>query len=312
MPSNEQRDRLGEFLRIRRGALQPEDAGLPKRANRRLTPGLRREEVAELAGISVSWYTRLEQGKDVQMSAKALHGIAAALKLSAAERDYLLALARGQTLGAESPSPAPRAAKVSATLQAVLDAQGERPAYLVDPCLNLVAWNQAANDVFGATAEPFGDFADVPEPERNLLWMIFTEQAQRIFVHWERHARLLLAQFRDASRHFVGDPWIAGLVERLTERSPEFAEWWSHHDVERVQEIEKAIDHPKVGLVALRQTVLQLVDDSPGLFLVLYTPAPDTDTAEKLQKLAIDAAGRDDAPFVRGVRRTTESGHKQG
>src|SRR6266508_4411184 len=227
MPSNEQRDRLGEFLRIRRGALQPEDAGLPKRANRRLTPGLRREEVAELAGISVSWYTRLEQGKDVQMSAKALHGIAAALKLSAAERDYLLALARGQTLGAESPSPAPRAATVSATLQAVLDAQGERPAYLVDPCLNLVAWNQAANDVFGATAEPFGDFADVPEPERNLLWMIFTEQAQRIFVHWERHARLLLAQFRDASRHFVGDPWIAGLVERLTERSPEFAEWWS-------------------------------------------------------------------------------------
>src|SRR6266545_4242751 len=271
MPSNEQRDRLGEFLRIRRGALQPEDAGLPKRANRRLTPGLRREEVAELAGISVSWYTRLEQGKDVQMSAKALHGIAAALKLSAAERDYLL-----------------------------------------DPCLNLVAWNQAANDVFGATAEPFGDFADVPEPERNLLWMIFTEQAQRIFVHWERHARLLLAQFRDASRHFVGDPWIAGLVERLTERSPEFAEWWSHHDVERVQEIEKAIDHPKVGLVALRQTVLQLVDDSPGLFLVLYTPAPDTDTAEKLQKLAIDAAGRDDAPFVPGVRRTTKSGHKQG
>src|SRR6266545_3640434 len=291
MPSNEQRDRLGEFLRIRRGALQPEDAGLPKRANRRLTPGLRREEVAELAGISVSWYTRLEQGKDVQMSAKALHGIAAALKLSAAERDYLLALARGQTLGAESLSPAPRAATVSATLQAVLDAQGERPAYLVDPCLNLVAWNQAANDVFGATAEPFGDFADVPEPERNLLWMIFTEQAQRIFVHWERHARL---------------------VERLTERSPEFAEWWSHHDVERVQEIEKAIDHPKVGLVALRQTVLQLVDDSPGLFLVLYTPAPDTDTAEKLQKLAIDAAGRDDAPFVPGVRRTTKSGHKQG
>src|SRR6266545_4272860 len=270
MPSNEQRDRLGEFLRIRRGALQPEDAGLPKRANRRLTPGLRREEVAELAGISVSWYTRLEQGKDVQMSAKALHGIAAALKLSAAERDYLLALARGQTLGAESPSPAPRAATVSATLQAVLDAQGERPAYLVDPCLNLVAWNQAANDVFGATAEPFDDFADVPEPERNLLWMIFTEH------------------------------------------SPEFAEWWSHHDVERVQEIEKAIDHPKVGLVALRQTVLQLVDDSPGLFLVLYTPAPDTDTAEKLQKLAIDAAGRDDAPFVPGVRRTTKSGHKQG
>src|SRR6266542_4115323 len=287
MPSNEQRDRLGEFLRIRRGALQPEDAGLPKRANRRLTPGLRREEVAELAGISVSWYTRLEQGKDVQMSAKALHGIAAALKLSAAERDYLLALARGQTLGAESPSPAPRAATVSATLQAVLDAQGERPAYLIDPCLNLLAWNQAANDVFGAGAGFFGDFADLPKHERNLLWLIFTDEARRFFVNWERHARLLLAQFRDASRHFVGDPWIAGLVEQLSERSPEFAEWWPRHDVERVQEVEKLIDHQKLRPIELPQNVLHFMHNRPGLLLVLYTPTPNTDTAERLQKLAV-------------------------
>ena len=289
MPNKEQRDRLGEFLRIRRGALQPEAVGLPKRPNRRLTPGLRREEVAELAGISVSWYTRLEQGKDVQMSAKALLGIAAALRLSAAERDYMLALARGQAFGVEA-SPALRSPTISPTLQALLDVQGDRPAYVVDPCLNLLAWNQAAKDVFGGTAAAYSDFAEVPKPERNLLWLIFTDEARRLFVHWERHARLLLAQFRDASRHFVGDPWIAGLVERLTERSPQFAEWWAHHDVERVQEIEKLLDHPKVGQVALRQTVLQLVDDSPGLFMVLYTPAPDTDTAEKLQKLAIDSA----------------------
>lgn len=290
MPSTEQRDRLGAFLRIRRGALQPEDVGLPKRSNRRLTPGLRREEVAELADISVSWYTRLEQGKDVQLSAKAVRGIAAALKLSAAERDYLFTLARGGTLGVEPSLPAPPTATVSTTLQAVLDAQGERPAYIVDPCLNLLAWNQAANDVFGSGAGFVGDFADLPKHERNLLWLIFTDEARRLFVHWERHARLLLAQFRDASRHFVDDPWIAGLVEQLSERSPEFAEWWSRHDVERVQETEKVIDHPRVGRVALRQTVLQIVDDSPGLFLILYTPAPDTDTAERLQKLAIDCA----------------------
>ncbi len=290
MPSTEQRDRLGAFLRIRRGAVQPEDVGLPKRSRRRLTPGLRREEVAELAGISVSWYTRLEQGKDVQLSSRAVRGIAAALKLSAAERDYLFTLARGGPFGVDPSPPAPPTTTVSPTLQAVLDAQGERPAYVVDPCLNLLAWNQAANDVFGSGAGFFGDFADIPKHERNLLWLIFTDEARRLFVHWERHARLLLAQFRDASRHFVGDPWIAGLVEQLSERSPEFAEWWPRHDVERVQEVEKLIDHPRVGQIALRQTVLQVVDDSPGLLLVLYTPAPDTDTAERLQKLAVDRA----------------------
>jgi transcriptional regulator with XRE-family HTH domain len=287
MPNAEQRDRLGAFLRIRRGALQPEDVGLPKRPNRRLTPGLRREEVAELAGISVSWYTRLEQGKDVQLSARALHGIAAALKLSAPERDYLLALARNDAVATE---PAPPATTVSPTLQAVLDAQGERPAYIVDACLNMLAWNRAANDVFGAGLL-LGDFADLPTHERNLLWHIFTDEARRLFVHWERHARLLLAQFRDASRHFVGDPWIERLVERLEQRSPEFARWWAQHDVQRIPETEKLLDHPKVGRIALRQTVSQIIDDSPGLFLVLYTPEPGTDTAERLQKLAIDSAG---------------------
>lgn len=291
MPNPEQRERLGAFLRIRRGALQPSDVGLPRRSTRRLVPGLRREEVAELAGISVSWYTRLEQGKDVQLSARALRAIAAALELSPAERDYLFTLASGDTLGAGSAPPAPATATVSPTLQAVLDAQGERPAYIVDPCLNLLAWNQAANHVFGAGAGFFGSFGDLPKEERNLLWLIFTDESKRFFVHWELHARLLLAQFRDASRHFVGDPWIGALVAALSERSPEFAEWWPRHDVERVAEVEKLIDHPRVGQLALRQTVFQVVDDTPGLIVVLYTPAPDTDTAERLQKLAIDFAG---------------------
>ena len=290
MPSKQQRDELGAFLRSRRGALRPEDAGIPTRSNRRLTPGLRREEVAELAGISVSWYTRLEQGKDVQLSAKALRGIAIALKLSAAERDYLFTLARSDALGVEPSFPAPQIATVSPTLQAVLDAQGNNPAYLIDACLNLLAWNQAAGAVFGSGL--MGELGTLPRSERNLLWLIFSDEARRLFVHWERHARLLLAQFRDASRHFVGDPWVAALVERLKERSAEFAEWWSHYDVERVPEIEKVLAHPAVGELPLRQTVLQVVDDSPGLFLVLYTPAPDTEAAEKLEKLAAAARSR--------------------
>jgi transcriptional regulator with XRE-family HTH domain len=281
MPRQEQRQELGAFLRARRAALGPEDVGLPQGVSRRRTPGLRREELAQLAGISMSWYTRLEQGKDVQLSTKAVTRLAEALQLTAAQREYLLALARGDPFGVQS---APTTT-VSGTLREVLDAQGDNPAYLIDARLNLLAWNQPAVRVFG-----FGEeLAAAPAEERNLLWLIFTENARTWLVDWERHAKLLLAQFRDASRHQVDDPWFGRFVERLTRRSPEFAQWWSRYDVERVQETEKGIEHPAVGLLTLRQTVLQVVDGSNPLYLILYTPAPETDTTEKLQKLAINA-----------------------
>jgi len=258
MPAKGQRHELGAFLRARRAALRPEDVGLPEGINRRRTPGLRREEVAQLAGISVSWYTRLEQGKDVQLSAKALARVVKAMQLTPAQREYVVTMARSDVLGVE---PA-RTATVNSTLQDVLDAQGDRPAYLIDARLNMLAWNQAAIDVFG-----FADgLAEVPAVERNLLWLIFTDESRFLLVGWERHAKLLLAQFRDASRHVVNDPWFGQFIERLKERSPEFAEWWSLYDVERVQETEKVVDHPAVGQIALRQTVLQVVDDSRPLY----------------------------------------------
>jgi transcriptional regulator with XRE-family HTH domain len=278
MPPRGQRQELGAFLRARRAALRPEDVGLPQGVNRRRTLGLRREELAQLAGISVSWYTRLEQGKDVQFSAKAVARLAEALQLTVAQREYLLALAHGDPFGVE---PAPTRT-VSATQRDVLDAQGDNPAYLI-----LLAWNQAASNVFGFAE----DLAAAPAEERNLLWLIFTDDARTWLVDRERHAKLLLAQFRDASRHLVNDPWLGRFVDRLQQRSPEFAQWWSQYDVERVQETEKVIDHPAVGRLTLRQTVLQVVEDSSGLYLILYTPALETDTAEKLQKLAINGGG---------------------
>lgn len=281
MPPEEQRQELGAFLRARRAALRPEDVGLPQGVNPRRTPGLRREELAQLAGISVSWYTRLEQGKDVQLSAKAAARIAQALQLTTAQHEYLLALARGDPLGVQPPPSEP----VSMTLRDVLDAQGDNPAYLIDARLNLLAWNRAAISVFGFAE----DLAAAPEQERNLLWLIFTDDARMWLVDRERHAKLLVAQFRDASRHLVNDPWYGRFVKRLQQRSQEFADWWSRHDVERVQETQKVIEHPAVGRLTLRQTVLQVVDDSRALYLILYTPAPDTDTAEKLQKLGIEA-----------------------
>ena len=281
MAPQERRQELGAFLRARRAALQPEDVGLPQGVNHRRTPGLRREELAQLAGMSVSWYTRLEQGKDVQFSTKAVARLAEALELTAAERDYLLALALGDPFGVQT---AP-ATTVGAALRDVLHAQGDNPAYLIDACLNLLAWNQAAIGVFGFAE----DLAAAPAEERNLLWLIFTDDARTWLVDRDRHAKLLLAQFRDASRHLVDDPWLGEFVERLRRRSPEFAQWWSEYDVERVQETEKVVEHPAVGQLTVRQTVLQVVNDSHPLYLILYTPAPDTDTPEKLRKLAVDA-----------------------
>jgi transcriptional regulator with XRE-family HTH domain len=278
MPLEEQRQELGAFLRVRRAALRPEDVGLPQGVNHRRTPGLRREELAQLAGISVSWYTRLEQGKDVQPSAKAVARVAQALQLTAAEREYLLALARRDPLVVQPAANEP----VSATLGDVLEAQGDNPAYLIDARLNLLAWNRAAISVFGFAE----DLAAAPAEERNLLWLIFADNARTWLVDRERHAKLLLAQFRDASRHQVNEPWFGRFVQRLQQRSPEFARWWSQYDVERVQETEKVINHPTVGRLRLRQTVLQVVDNSLALYLILYTPAPETGTAEKLRKLA--------------------------
>jgi transcriptional regulator with XRE-family HTH domain len=279
MPTSEQREELAAFLRARRHALRPIDIALSPDARRRRTPGLRREEVAELAGIGASWYTRLEQGKDVRLSPRALRGVAEALRLTPAQREYVFALARGETLGVE---PAPTAT-VSPTLQDVLDAQGPNPAYVTNGRLDLLAWNRAALEVFGVFGRAF---PEIPPEERNVVWLIFTDDSRRLLLDWERHAQRVLAQFRDASRYFVDDPWFPAFVDRLRRASPEFAAWWSQHDVGRVQATFKVIDHPAVGQIALKQTVLQVVDDNPALYLIIYTPAPGTDAADKLAKLA--------------------------
>jgi transcriptional regulator with XRE-family HTH domain len=279
MPSSEQHQELGAFLRARRQALRPEDVALPTGARRRRTPGLRREEVAELAGIGVSWYTRLEQGRDVQLSPKALRGVTEALRLTPAQREYVFALARGEELGVR---PAPTTT-VSPTLQDVLDAQGDNPAYVTDGRMNLLAWNRAALEVFGVFGRAF---PDIPPEERNVVWLIFTDDSRRLLLDWEQHAQRVLAQFRDASRFFVDDPWFPAFVDRLNKRSAEFAAWWSRHDVGRVQATAKVIDHPAVGHIALKQTVLQVVDDQAPLYAIIYTPAPGTDAADKLAKLA--------------------------
>jgi transcriptional regulator with XRE-family HTH domain len=188
MITEQRRKELAEFLRTQRGRVSPDKLGL-RSTTRRRVGGLRRDEVAELADISVTWYTWLEQGRDINVSSRALERIATALQCADDERSYLFQLA-----GENPPQPGPRAVEPPANLQLLLDALDPNPAYVVCPRFDVIAWNASATDVFG-------DFGRYPDNLRNLLWILLTDPSmQELFVEWERFVRCLLAWFRRAIR----------------------------------------------------------------------------------------------------------------
>ena len=195
---------LAEFLRNRRARLSPEQIGLP-RGTRRRTPGLRREEVAMLAGVSPEWYTWLEQGRDINVSVQLLESLARVLQLDENERDHLFLIALRQPPPVETFSPP----AISPTLQQFLNQLGTIPACVVDTRLNIVAWNKAHCAVFG-------DYSELPERERNLIWRLFTSPLPpMINDDWEGLARACLAQFRAGYGRFINDPWWAERIAEL-------------------------------------------------------------------------------------------------
>ena len=201
---------LGEFLRSRRARLQPADVDLPP-GRRRRTPGLRREEVAHLAAIGPTWYTALEQGRDIHVSAHVLDSLARALRLNTTERAHLFALANREPL----VEPGERAALTPA-LQALLDHHEPLPGYVMDQRWDVLGWNRAA-------AALFGDFATLPPAERNMVWLLFTAPRLRtLLVDWEAHAQQVLGQFRASWGRHADDPAFGELIGRLRQTSPEF------------------------------------------------------------------------------------------
>lgn len=260
---------LSGFLKTRR----PGQVGLPEGFRRR-TPGLRREEVAQLAGVGVTWYTWIEQGRDVQVSVQALERIARSLKLNLVERNHLFLLAD------QSPpiDPIQPQEIVSPLLLQALDRFNENPAYVTGQRWDLLAWNQAACAVFG-------DFESLPLQERNILWFVFmNENLRQRLVDWEAHARLVMAQFRVSYSRFVGDPWFTELINSLEIASPEFRLWWTSQNILGRTDGYKAIDHPLVGRLALNYVVFKVADNL-SLEVVMYLPLPESDTALKLQQL---------------------------
>ncbi len=250
-------DELGDFLRSRRARLQPESVGLADQRPRR-TPGLRREEVAERAGIGIDWYIRLEQGRSVRPSHATVEALARALRLGDAERAHLRLLAQPGRSRAFVRERVPDAIR---RLVEGLD----QPAYVTGRRWDVLAWNRAASEVFC-------DFGDLPEAKRNILdYMLTDPAARRLFgAGWAAEAQRMVAQFRATHDLWAGDPAFQNLIDGLRQASSEFALWWEAHEVRSHAAGQKLLHHPTLGALTFEYATFQANDD-PALKLAIYT-----------------------------------------
>jgi transcriptional regulator with XRE-family HTH domain len=257
---------LGQLLRSRRERLAPADVGLPP-GSRRRTAGLRREEVALLANVSTTYYTFLEQGRQVRPSAQVLDALAAALQLSAAERRYLQVLAHG---GDDAPSGG---MAITASPPEQLDQGVAELVQRLDPFPTIVKgrrWDVLAANA--AARELFTDWEALPAGERNLVrWMFTTDRAREVYLDWEQEARAMLGRFRLAAARYRDDPDFTALIAELQRDSQQVRDWWPRHDVIAVGSGSKKLRHPRLGPVSYSHVVLQ-VADNPDQTLVTYSP----------------------------------------
>jgi transcriptional regulator with XRE-family HTH domain len=261
---------LGEFLRARRAGLQPQDVGMASHGARRVA-GLRREEVAVLAGVNADYYTRLEQGRERNPSPQVLDALARALCLDTDSRAHLFRLSRS-TPG-EEPS-VHTAESVSPALRQLMDGYPHTPAFVLSRTLDLLAVNALAEALF----TPF-------EPADNLARMTFLDPAGRHFYSdWERAAQATVANLRQAAGFDPDSPRLRRLVGVLTERSPDFTRLWKAHGVRGKTQDAKNLRHPEVGALALTYQAFD-VRDAPGQQLVIYHAEPGSPSAQALDLL---------------------------
>jgi transcriptional regulator with XRE-family HTH domain len=270
----ERHNELGEFLTARRRQLVRADVALPPIGGRNFV-GLRREEISVLSGVSMTWYTWLEQGREIKPSRQVLNALAHALRLSVVEHTYMLSLA-GYSAPQPASGPAPR--RVPAHVQRLLDAVEGLPAYAIAPDWEISGWNTAY-------AALYPNVVSVPAADRNLLWLVFTDPYLReLMPDWEFVSRRLLAQFRADTGPRLEDRCLSRLVRRLLEASQHFRAGWESHDIEGFTPQVRLFRHPVVGDLQLEQHRLA-ASDEPNLLVVIYTPMLTTDAPERLRRL---------------------------
>ncbi|MEU0839364.1 helix-turn-helix transcriptional regulator [Streptomyces sp. NPDC005962] len=270
-PSDIRRTELAAFLRSRRERITPEQVGLV-RGRRRRTPGLRREEVAQLSTVGVTWYTWLEQARDIHVSAQVLDAIARALLLDRSERAHLFVLA-----GQVDPKPGNECTGVPQSLQVMLEQLEPFPACVQNARFDLLAYNRSYRLLMC-------DLDALPPEDRNCMWLAFTNDEWRAsLVEREETIRLMAAKFRSAMAEHVAEPAWKALLRRLEEASPEFREIWARHEVVRPGDKIKIFRQSNVGVLRLTSTSLW-TGPSQGPKLLTYTPA-DAESRERLDAL---------------------------
>ncbi|MGE7273201.1 helix-turn-helix transcriptional regulator [Brevibacillus panacihumi] len=266
---------LSAFLKAKRASILPESIGFAS-GTRRRTPGLRREEVAQLAGVSTTWYTWLEQGRDIRMSTSVLEQIANALQLTIDERKYLYALALEAGSGAIVQMEEPL--EISPSLQKILDELRFCPTIITDRRFFIVGWNEAA-------AHVFLDFEQIPAEQRNMIRLLFTrKELQRLAVNWEHFTRGYLAILRVYYGQYVEDSWYDRFIGEMKSVHPDFEALWEQSEVKTAPEVLIEFRHAKAGKMLFHLTSLQVHGDS-DLRCSIYTPAADSTTENKLKKL---------------------------
>ena len=278
------RAELGEFLKARRAQLSPGDFGMPP-GSRRRTPGLRREEVALLAGVGVTWYTWLEQGRQINASTQVLDAVARTLRLDRAEREHLYRLAEATPLRTECVRLV-----VPDTIREIVHSLEPLPARLINTRFDILLSNDAAEELFWEW------HTTMPCVHQNTLWCCVTEPSARAkFAEYDNHVRYLVARLRAAYARHVGDPDWEEDIRRLASMSREFADLWARHEVAEVEPRTLTYLHPQAGPLCFAVSELTL----PGLpetRIVVYTPRDD-DTRARMP-LTRDAAAHPIAPIT--------------
>ncbi|MER6784685.1 helix-turn-helix transcriptional regulator [Streptomyces sp. NPDC000658] len=274
---------LGEFLRTRRSLLHPEDVALPDFGGRRRVAGLRREEIAQLAGVSVDYYTRMEQGRVPNPSGAVLDALARALRLDGDATRHLHRLARPQFAARHVPRCQALPQRVRPMLQRLLDDLVDMPAMVMGRRMDILAWNTAAVALFG-------DYAALDRAERNIARITFLDETSReLYADWTSCARENVAYLHlDAGRH-PEDPRLASLIGELSMKSEDFRRWWAEHPVQDKTSGTKRFRHPVVGDLELAYETLRAADD-PDQALITYAAEPGSPSHDGLRMLLAWAA----------------------